>query len=243
MFAVFRKEVNSFLSSLIGQITIIVFLLINGLFLWVFPAGFNILNYGYATLENLFMLSPFVFLFLIPAVTMRTFADERKTGTFEIIMTRPVSDIKVILGKYFAGIVLVVLSILPTLVYFFSVYQLGSPVGNIDTGGTSGSFIGLLFLASGFVAIGTFCSSLTENSIVSFLLTLLISGFFYVGFDFIHSLSIFGPLDLFIKNLGINAHYTSMSRGVLDTRDILYFLSLIAFFILLTKTSLESRKW
>lgn len=243
MFAVFRKEVNSFLSSLIGQITIIVFLLINGLFLWVFPAGFNILNYGYATLENLFMLSPFVFLFLIPAVTMRTFADERKTGTFEIIMTRPVSDIKVILGKYFAGIVLVVLSILPTLVYFFSVYQLGSPVGNIDTGGTWGSFIGLLFLASGFVAIGTFCSSLTENSIVSFLLTLLISGFFYVGFDFIHSLSIFGPLDLFIKNLGINAHYTSMSRGVLDTRDILYFLSLIAFFILLTKTSLESRKW
>ncbi|MGM0613120.1 MAG: gliding motility-associated ABC transporter permease subunit GldF [Bacteroidota bacterium] len=243
MFAVFRKEVNSFLSSLIGQITIIVFLLINGLFLWIFPAGFNILNYGYATLDNLFMLSPFVFLFLIPAVTMRTFADERKTGTFEIIMTRPVTDLQVITGKYLAGVVLVILSILPTLVYFFSVYQLGSPVGNIDTGGTWGSFIGLLFLASGFVAIGTFCSSLTENSIVSFLLTLLISGFFYIGFDFIHSLSIFGSLDLFIKSLGINAHYTSMSRGVIDTRDVLYFLSLIAFFILLTKVSLESRKW
>lgn len=243
MFAVFRKEVNSFLSSLIGQITIIVFLLINGLFLWIFPTGFNILNYGYATLDNLFMLSPFVFLFLIPAVTMRTFADERKTGTFEIIMTRPVTDLQVITGKYLAGVVLVVLSILPALVYFFSVYQLGSPTGNIDTGGTWGSFIGLLFLASGFVAIGTFCSSLTENSIVSFLLTLLISGFFYIGFDFIHSLSIFGSLDLFIKSLGINAHYTSMSRGVIDTRDVLYFLSLIAFFILLTKVSLESRKW
>ncbi|MCF8217650.1 MAG: gliding motility-associated ABC transporter permease subunit GldF [Bacteroidales bacterium] len=243
MLAVFRKEVNSFLSSLIGQITIIVFLLINGLFLWIFPTGFNILNYGYATLDNLFMLSPFVFLFLIPAVTMRTFADERKTGTFEIIMTRPVTDLQVITGKYLAGVVLVLLSILPTLVYFFSVYQLGSPVGNIDTGGTWGSFIGLLFLASGFVAIGTFCSSLTENNIVSFLLTLLISGFFYIGFDFIHSLSIFGSLDLFIKSLGINAHYTSMSRGVIDTRDVLYFLSLIAFFILLTKVSLESRKW
>lgn len=243
MFTVFKKEINTFLSSLIGQITIVVFLLINGLFLWVFPAGFNILNYGYATLDNLFMLSPFVFLFLIPAVTMRTFADERKSGTFEIIMTRPVTDLQVITGKYLAGIVLVLLSIAPTLIYYYSVYQLGSPVGNIDTGATWGSYIGLLFLASGFVAIGTFCSSITDNTIVSFLLTLIISGFFYIGFDFIHSLSVFGSFDLFIKSLGINAHYTSMSRGVLDTRDILYFLSLIAFFILLTKVSLESRKW
>ncbi|MCF8330970.1 MAG: gliding motility-associated ABC transporter permease subunit GldF [Bacteroidales bacterium] len=243
MFTVFKKEINTFLSSLIGQITIIVFLLINGLFLWVFPAGFNILNYGYATLDNLFMLSPFVFLFLIPAVTMRTFADERRSGTFEIIMTRPVTDMQVISGKYFAGVVLVLLSIAPTLIYYYSIYQLGSPIGNIDTGATWGSYIGLLFLASGFVAIGTFCSSITDNTIVSFLLTLIISGFFYIGFDFIHSLSVFGSVDLFIKSLGINAHYTSMSRGVLDTRDILYFLSLIAFFILLTKVSLESRKW
>jgi ABC-2 type transport system permease protein len=243
MFTVFRKEINSFLSSLIGQITIIVFLLINGLFLWVFPLGFNILDYGYATLDNLFMLSPFVFLFLIPAITMRSFADERKTGTFEILMTRPVTDLQVITGKYLAGVVLVLLSIAPTLIYYYSVYQLGYPVGNIDTGGTWGSYIGLLFLASGFVAIGIFCSSITDNSIVSFLLSLLISGFFYIGFDFIHSLAIFGSFDLFIKSLGINAHYTSMSRGVLDSRDILYFLSLIAFFILITKVSLESRKW
>ncbi|MFO8053695.1 MAG: gliding motility-associated ABC transporter permease subunit GldF [Bacteroidales bacterium] len=243
MFTVFRKEINSFMSSLIGQITIIVFLLINGLFLWVFPLGFNIAEYGYATLDNLFMLAPFVFLFLIPAITMRMFADERKTGTFELLMTKPLKDIQVILGKYLAGVVLVALSILPTLVYFYSVYQLGDPAGNIDTGGTWGSYIGLLFLGSGFVAIGTFCSSLTQNSIVSFLLALMISGFFYIGFEYIHSLSIFGSFDLFIKSLGINAHYTSMSRGVLDTRDILYFLSLIAFFVLLTKISLESRKW
>lgn len=243
MFTVFRKEINSFLSSLIGQVTIIVFLLINGLFLWVFPLGFNILDYGYATLDNLFMLSPFVFLFLIPAITMRSFADERKTGTFEILMTRPVTDLQVITGKYLAGVVLVLLSIAPTLIYYYSVYQLGYPAGNIDTGGTWGSYIGLLFLASGFVAIGIFCSSITDNSIVSFLLSLLISGFFYIGFDFIHSLAIFGSFDLFIKSLGINAHYTSMSRGVLDSRDVLYFLSLIAFFILITKVSLESRKW
>ncbi|MGM0648223.1 MAG: gliding motility-associated ABC transporter permease subunit GldF [Bacteroidota bacterium] len=243
MITVFRKEINTFLSSLIGQITVVVFLIINGLFLWVFPAGFNILNYGYSTLDNFFMLSPWIFLFLIPAVTMRSFADERKTGTFEIIMTRPITDLQVILGKYFAGVVLVILSLLPTLVYYFSVYQLGSPTGNIDTGATAGSYFGLIFLASGFVAIGTFSSSITENSIVSFLITLLLSGFFYIGFEFIHSFALFGPLDLFINSLGINSHYTSMSRGVLDSRDILYFLSLIAFFILLTKVSLESRKW
>lgn len=243
MFTVFRKEINTFLSSLIGQITVVVFLIINGLFLWVFPAGFNILNYGYSTLDNFFMLAPWVFLFLIPAVTMRTFADERKTGTFEIIMTRPITDLQVILGKYFAGVVLVILSVLPTLIYFYSVYQLGSPAGNIDSGATAGSYIGLVFLASGFVAIGTFSSSITESSIVSFLITLLLSGFFYIGFEFIHSFSLFGSFDLFINSLGINSHYTSMSRGVLDSRDILYFLSLIGFFILLTKVSLESRKW
>lgn len=243
MFTVFRKEINSFLSSLIGQITIIVFLLINGLFLWVFPLGFNILDYGYASLENLFMLAPFVFLFLIPAITMRSFADERKAGTFEILMTKPLLDLQVITGKFLAGVALVLFSILPTLLYFYSVYQLGDPVGSIDTGGTWGSFIGLLFLASAFVAIGTFCSSITQNSIVSFLLAVFISGFFYIGFEFIHSLAIFGRFDLFIQSLGINAHYTSLSRGVIDTRDILYFLSLIAFFILLTKVSLESRKW
>lgn len=243
MTTVFKKEINIFLSSLIGQVTIIVFLLINGLFLWVFPLGFNIPEYGYATLDNLFMLSPFVFLFLIPAITMRTFADEQKTGTFELLITKPLSDFQVIMGKYLAGFVLVILSILPTLIYFYSVYQLGYPPGNIDMGGTWGSYIGLLFLAGGFLAIGVFCSSLTNNTIVSFLLAVSISGFFYIGFDFIHSLSIFGSFDLFIKSLGINAHYTSMSRGVLDTRDILYFLSLIAFFILLTKISLESRKW
>lgn len=243
MATVFKKEINTFLSSLIGQVTIIVFLLINGLFLWVFPLGFNILDFGYANLDHLFMLSPFVFLFLIPAITMRSFADERKTGTFELLMTKPLSDTQVILGKFMAGLALVVVSILPTLIYFYSVYQLGYPPGNIDIGGTWGSYIGLLFLAAGFVSIGIFCSSLTNNTIVSFLLAVSISGFFYIGFDFIHSLSIFGSIDLFIKNLGINAHYTSMSRGVLDTRDILYFLSLIAFFILLTKISLESRKW
>ncbi len=243
MYTLFKKEVNSFLNSLIGYITISVFLLINGLFLWVFPLDFNIMDYGYAGLDGLFMLAPFVFLFLIPAITMRTFADERKSGTIELLLTRPITDMQIVMAKYLAGIVLVIFSVLPSLIYFYSVYQLGMPKGNIDMGATWGSYIGLLFLGASFVAIGVFVSSVTDNQIVAFLLSVVICGFVYIGFDFIHSLSLFGPFDLFIKSLGINEHYTSISRGVVDTRDVLYFLSLIAIFLVFTRVSLESRKW
>ena len=158
-------------------------------------------------------------------------------------MTKPITDMQVILAKYFAGLVLVIIALLPTLFYFFSVYQLGFPKGNIDTGGMWGSYIGLLFLAASFVAIGIFASSITDNQIISFILAALLSGFIYIGFEFIYSLDLFGNIDLFIKTLGISSHYTAMSRGVIDTRDILYFLSLIGLFILLTKISIESRKW
>lgn len=240
---VFRKEISGFLSSLTGFIVISVFLLINGLFVWVFPLQFNIPDYGYANLDGLFMLAPFVFLFLIPAITMRSFADEIKSGTIEILLTKPLSDLQIILAKYFAGIVLVLFSLLPTLVYFFTVYHLGMPRGNMDIGGTWGSYIGLLFLGASFVAIGIFCSSITDNQIVSFILSVFLSGFIYIGFDMIYSFSFFGSFDLFIKSLGIAAHYTSMSRGVIDTRDLLYFLSVITLFIVLTKLRLESRKW
>lgn len=243
MFTLFQKEVSSFLNSLIGYVTISVFLLINGLFLWVFPLDFNILDYGYAGLDGLFMLAPFVFLFLIPAITMRSFADEKRTGTIELLFTRPITDMQIVMAKYLAGVVLVVLSLLPSLVYFFSVYQLGMPKGNLDIGATWGSFIGLLFLGASFTAIGILVSSITDNQIIAFVLSVFLSGFFYIGFDFIHSLSLFGPVDLFIKSLGINEHYQSMSRGVIDTRDMLYFLSLIALFLVLTRLSLESRKW
>lgn len=243
MFTLLKKEVRGFLSSLIGYIVITVFLLINGLFLWVFASDFNILDFGFAGLEGLFMIAPFVFLFLIPAITMRSFADERRSGTIEFLLTKPLTDMQIILAKYFAGVVLVVFSVLPTLIYFYSVYQLGLPKGNIDTGGMWGSYIGLLFLGAAFVSIGVFASSLSNNVIISFIVAVFMCLFFYVGFDFIHSLEMFGPVDLFIKSLGINTHYTSMSRGVIDTRDVVYFISLIAFFIFLTRLSVESRKW
>ncbi len=243
MFTLFWKEVSSFLNSLIGYIVIAVFLLVNGLFLWVFPLESNILDFGYANLDGLFLIAPFVFLFLITAITMRFFSEEKKSGTIELLMTKPLTDMQVIFAKYFAGLILVVFSLLPTLVYFFSVYQLGFPKGNLDIGGMWGSYIGLLFLGASFVAIGLFASSITDNQIVSFIVAVLLSGFIYIGFEFIYSLDLFGNFDLFIKTLGINSHYSAMSRGVIDTRDLLYFLSIIAFFILLTKISLESRKW
>ncbi|MBI9037069.1 MAG: gliding motility-associated ABC transporter permease subunit GldF [Bacteroidales bacterium] len=243
MLILLKKEINGFLSSLTGYIVIIIFLIITGLFLWVLPIDFNILDFGYANLDSLFMLAPFVFLFLIPAITMRMFSDEKKSGTIEILLTQPLSDTQIIIAKFFAGLSLVIFSLLPTLIYFFSVYQLGFPPGNIDTGGTWGSFIGLFFLGASFVSVGLFASSLTDNQIVSFIIAIFLTGIAYMGFDIIYSFDLFGNIDLFIKSLGINAHYISMSRGVIDTRDIIYFISFIAIFILLTKISLESRKW
>ncbi|MBN1337838.1 MAG: gliding motility-associated ABC transporter permease subunit GldF [Bacteroidales bacterium] len=243
MLVLFRKELSAFLSSLIGYVVIVVFLLINGLFLWVLPAASNIPAYGYANLDGLFSISPFVFLFLIPAITMRFFADENKSGTIEILMTKPITDLEIILAKYFAGLVLVVVSLLPTLVYFYSVYKLGLPQGNIDSGATWGSYIGLLFLGASFVAAGVFSSSVTDNQIVSFILAAFVCAFLYAGFEFIYSFEWFGGADLIVKNLGMSTHYASLSRGVIDTRDVLYFISLMVFFLLLTKISLESRKW
>jgi len=243
MVTLLLKEVRGFLSSLIGYIVITVFLLINGLFLWVFANDFNILDFGYAGLDGLFMIAPFVFLFLIPAITMRSFADEHRSGTIELLLTKPLTDLQIILSKYFAGLVLVVISVIPTFIYIISVYQLGMPRGNLDMGGLWGSYIGLLFLGASFVAVGLFSSSLTNNVIISFIIAVFLSLFLYIGFDFIYSLDMFGKVDLFIKSLGINAHYTSMSRGVIDTRDLIYFVSLIAVFVMLTKLSLESRKW
>jgi len=209
----------------------------------VFASDFNILDFGYASLDGLFMIAPFVFLFLIPAITMRSFADEKKSGTIELLLTKPLTDLQIVLAKYFAGVILVLFAVVPTFFYLFSVYQLGIPKGNIDMGGTWGSYIGLFFLGASFVSIGLFASSITNNQIVAFLIAVFLSLFFYVGFDFIYSLDMFGRVDLLVQSLGINAHYTSLSRGVIDTRDVLYFLSLIAVFVMFTKLSLESRKW
>ena len=243
MFTLFKREIRNFLNSLIGYIVITVFLLINSLFLWVIPMDYNILENGYANIDGLFLLGPFVFLFLIPAITMRSFAEERRSGTIEMLMTKPLTDLQVILAKYFAGVVLVIFSLIPTLIYYITVYYLGSTTGNLDSGGTWGSYIGLLFLGSAFVAIGLFASAITENQIVSFIVSLFLCAFFYIGFELIYQMDIFGSFALFIQSLGINEHYSSISRGVIDTRDLIYFLSIITIFILLSKTSLQSRKW
>jgi ABC-2 type transport system permease protein len=243
MFALLRKEINSFLSSLIGHIVIVVFLAINSMFLWVFNTDFNIINSGYATLDGLFLIAPFVFLFLIPAITMRSFSDEKKSGTIELLLTKPITDLQIILAKYFAGLLLVIFSLIPTLIYFISVYALGFPAGNIDIGAAWGSYIGLLLLGAAFVAIGLFSSTLTDKQVLAFVLSVFMCGFMYIGFEFIYSLEMFGKIDLFIQSIGINAHYISLSRGVVDTRDLIYFISLTAFFILLSKISIEKRKW
>ncbi|MCF6169986.1 MAG: gliding motility-associated ABC transporter permease subunit GldF [Bacteroidales bacterium] len=243
MYSLFLKEIRSFLSSLLGYIVIVVFLTVIGLFLWVFPGSFNVLDFGYANVDGLFIIAPFVFLFLVPAVTMRSFADEQKSGTIELLLTRPLSDMQIILAKFFAAFSLVLFSLLPTLIYYFSVYQLGFPAGNLDSGGFFGSFLGLLLLGASFVSIGIFTSSLTDNQVVSFIGAVLISAFLYLGFEFIYSLEWLGSVALFINSLGISAHYSSISRGVVDTRDLVYFFSLMAFFLLLTKFSLARRQW
>jgi ABC-2 type transport system permease protein len=242
MIQILSKEFNSFLNSLIAYMVIGVFLTAIGLLMWVFPET-SVLDYGYADLETLFSLGPYVFVFLIPAITMRSFADEKKTGTIELLLTRPITDLQIILAKYFAGFILVTISLVPTLVYYYSVYRLGNPVGNIDSGSTWGSYCGLLLLGSSFVSIGIFASSLTDNQIISFILAFALCFFCYTGFEQISSLSLFGSADTFIQSLGINEHYNSLSRGVIDTRDVVYFLSFNSVFILLTKTVLQSRKW
>ena len=243
MFTLLKKEISLFLSSIIGYTVIIVFLLINSLFLWVFPVDSNIPTHGYATIEGLFIQAPFVFLFLIPSITMRSFAEEKRSGTLELLLTKPLTEAQIIFSKFLSGVVLVILSLIPTLIYVFFIYIFGYPVGNIDMGGTWGSYLGLIFLASAFISIGIFSSSITDNQIVSFIISVFMCGFIYLGFELLYTLNIFGNIDLFVKSIGIQSHYLSMSRGVIDSRDVIYFLSIIALFLLLTKTSLESRKW
>ncbi len=243
MYALLKKEIKSFLSSLIGYVVIVVFLLVLGLFMWVFSVDSNVLHNGYANINPLFEIAPWVFLFLIPAITMRSFAEERKSGTIELLLTRPLLDIQIVFAKFLAGLILVMFSLLPTLVYYYSVNQLGSPPGNIDTGGMWGSYIGLLFLGGAFVAIGIFASALSDNQIISFVMAVAFCAFCYIGFDNLSSLDFFNKADTFLLSMSINTHYVSMSRGVIDTRDMLYFISLIGIFLFATRTVVESRKW
>jgi len=243
MLAIYTREIRGFFSSLTGLVVIVVFVLLNSLFMWVFGGQMNILENGYASLDRLFSLAPWVFLFLVPAISMRMFAEEKRSGTLELLFTRPVHEFGIVTAKFAATWTLVLLSLVPTLVFYFSVYSLGSPPGNLDAGGTWGSYIGLVFLGGIYASIGVFSSSLTENQIVAFILAVLFSFLFYLGFSFISSIASTGEWAGIIEKFGIDYHYQSVSRGVLDSRDVVYFLTIIILFLYLTKTSLQSRKW
>jgi ABC-2 type transport system permease protein len=229
--SILKKEISSYLSSLVAYVTIGVFLLVLGLFLWVFPDT-SILNYGYAGLDGLFNTAPYLFMFLIPAITMRVIAEERREGTFEFLLTRPLTDWQIVLSKYLACLCLVFFALLPTVVYYYSVYTLGTPQGNIDAGGVIGSYIGLFLLGAGFVAIGLFASSINKNQIIAFTVAVFLCFFFYSGFDSLSQLLSLQSLSF--ENWGITTHYQSVSRGVLDTRDLAYFIILAGLFICLT---------
>lgn len=237
MLAILKKEVNSFFSSPIGYLVIGLFLLGNGLFLWVFQGGYNILDAGFADLSSFFSLAPWIFLFLIPALCMKSFAEEYKQGTFELLLTRPLTRWQLVLGKYLGAVLLVVLSLLPTLIYLYTISELGKPAGNFDSGAAIGSYLGLLFLGACYSAIGVFASSLTQNQIVAFILGVLLCFLCFFGFEALGELG--GIWASGIIDLGIGAHYESISRGVLDTRDLIYFVSLIVFFLTLTRFNLD----
>lgn len=242
MFAIFIKEINSFFGSLIAYIVIGVFLTANGLVLWGLKQT-SIFDYGYATLENLFLFAPWVFMFLVPAITMRSFSEERKTGNYEMIITKPVGSFQIILAKFFANVVLVLFSLLPTLLYFFTVYQLANPVGNVDIGGIMGAYIGLFLLGAMYVTVGIFSSMLSDNQIISFIISVVICLFFYWIIDGFRERILISPIDPFLEFLSLKTHYVSISRGIIDTRDISYFLSFILIFLFLTKLIMEKRKW
>jgi len=242
MLTILKKEIRSFLSSLIAYVVMIVFLIAIGLFMWVLP-DYNVLDLGYANLDTLFDMAPWVFIFLISAITMRSFSEEKKTGTIEILTTKPLSDLQIILGKYFASVVLVLFVLLPTLLYYYTIYQLGAPKGNLDSGAILGSYIGLFFLASAFAAIGIFSSAVSDNQIVSFILSMFLCYCFYNVFDLFADFKLLGSYDSIVASLGINSHYQSISRGVIDSRDVLYFVSLILAFVWATKMVFGSRKW
>jgi ABC-2 type transport system permease protein len=243
MKAIIIREISSFFGSPIGYLVIAVFLILNGLFLWVFDGDFNILNGGFADLNPFFTISPWILIFLIPAVTMRSFSDETKQGTIELLLTKPISIWQIVFGKFLAAFSLVIIALLPTLIYVKVIYGLGIPVGNLDFGTTIGSYFGLLFLAASYTAIGIFTSSLSDNQIVSFISAVFICFLFYFGFEGLAQYSWFGTYDQLVSAIGMDSHFKSMSRGVLDTRDIIYFVSIAVVFLNFTVFKIKSLQW
>lgn len=222
---------------------IVVFLLLNSLFMWIIPGQFNVIGNGYATMGTLFSIAPWVFLFLVPAITMRMISEEKRAGTLDLLLTRPVSELQIILAKFLASWALVVISLIPTFIYFWSVARLGSPPGNMDVGGTLGSYVGLIFLGGIYASIGIFTSSLTGNQVVAFITAVFASYLMYQGFELVSQLAGSGKMAFFISRLGIAHHYNSISRGVLDSRDLIYFILVEGLFITGTRTVLQSSKW
>jgi len=240
MKALLFREIKSFFSSPIGYLVIALFLLLNGLFLWVFEGDFNILNSGFADLSPFFKLAPWILIFLIPAVTMKSFSDENKQGTIELLFTKPLAIWEIVVGKFLGAFFLIILAILPTLVYVFVISSFGQPVGNIDLGSTMGSYFGLLFLIAAYTAIGIFTSTLSDNQIVAFIIAVFCCFVFYFGFD--GMASFFQDNNRFIAALGMDYHFKSMSRGVIDTRDVIYFLSITILFLSVTIYKLKASK-
>lgn len=242
MLHVLAKEFNSFLNSLIAYIVMGVFLTCVGLLMWVFPET-SVLEYGYADMSTLFSLAPYVFIFLVPAITMRSFAEEKKSGTLELLFTKPLTDWDIILGKYTACFLLILFALLPTVLFYFSLSALGNPQGNIDTPGVIGSYIGLALLGGVFCAIGIFASSVTPNQIVAFIVAAFLCYLAYAGFESLALLNVWSAQTLVIKQLGLLYHYDSLSKGLIDSRNLVYLLSVIALMLLFTRLNLGARAW
>lgn len=239
MFVVFKKEINTFFNSIVGYLVLCIFLTGVGLFTWIFPQT-SVLNHGYAGLDTLFFIAPFVYLFLIPAITMRTFAEEKQRGTIELLFTRPLTDYQIIIGKYLACLALVVFAITPTLLYYYSIYDLGAPQGNIDSAGTAGSYIGLILLGAVFTSIGIFASSLTSSQIVAFITAVFLCFILYTGFSSLAQINVWSNSSFVISRMSLDFHYNALGKGLIDSRNVIYFFSVIGLFLYSTKLVLEN---
>lgn len=240
MLAIFKREIRSFFTSPVGYLVVGLFLILNGLFLWVFRGPFNIFDYGFADLDNFFLLSPWVFLFLIPAITMKSFSEEKKLGTLELLLIKPLYVWQTVLGKFLGALTLAVIALLPTLLYVHTIAQLGTTIGNMDLGVVLGSYLGLFLLIASYAAIGVFSSAQTDNQIVAFIIALVICFALYYGFDGLATLFPNGEMASPIQNIGMKVHFDGFSRGVLDTRDFIYFISLSLFFLFMTIIKLKN---
>ena len=234
MLAILNKEIQSFFATPIGYLVIGIFLVVSGLFLFVFTGEYNILDSGFANIKPFFNMAPWIFIFLIPAITMKSFSEEKKLGTMELLLTKPLSINTLVLGKYLGAFILVILAIIPSFIYVICISELGRNPGNFDLGATLGSYLGLLFLGGCYTAIGIFSSSLTNNQIVAFIVAVFLCFLSFFLFEGISGFQLFGSSDYGIDYLGISYHYRSISRGVVDTRDLIYFLCFIALFLKLT---------